>query len=184
MASVIARSERRVSPAASALVGLETWWPPAPHTAPPGVPQRSGQIGGPGRAGLARAVLEARVALEEAVVAAAVAAQRAIDVAKALDEALAVLTAAEPARAVALTPPRDTPRGVDVLSPREWEVLALVAEGRSNKAIATALSVSPNTVKTHVASLLSKLDAGSRAQLAAIAARAGMPNRGSDSHTR
>jgi ATP/maltotriose-dependent transcriptional regulator MalT len=50
-------------------------------------------------------------------------------------------------------------------------VLALVAEGRSNKAIAEALFVSPNTVKTHIASLMTKLHADSRAQLAAIAAR-------------
>jgi DNA-binding CsgD family transcriptional regulator len=50
-------------------------------------------------------------------------------------------------------------------------VLALVAEGRSNKAIAEALYVSPNTVKTHVASLLHKLGAQTRVQLAAIAAR-------------
>ena len=57
------------------------------------------------------------------------------------------------------------------LSPREREVLALVAAGRSNKAIAEELFISPNTVKTHVASLLTKLQAGSRAHLAAIAAR-------------
>jgi DNA-binding NarL/FixJ family response regulator len=50
-------------------------------------------------------------------------------------------------------------------------VLALVAEGRSNKAIAAALFISPNTVKTHVASLLNKLGADSRVQLAAFAAR-------------
>jgi DNA-binding NarL/FixJ family response regulator len=49
-------------------------------------------------------------------------------------------------------------------------VLALVAEGHSNRAIAEALFVSPNTVKTHVASLLRKHDASSRAQLAALAA--------------
>ncbi len=46
----------------------------------------------------------------------------------------------------------------------------LVAEGRSNKAIAEALFLSPNTIKTHVASLLHKLDADSRAQLAAMVA--------------
>jgi DNA-binding CsgD family transcriptional regulator len=56
------------------------------------------------------------------------------------------------------------------LSSREREVLALVAEGRSNKAIAEALFVSPNTVKTHVASLLTKFDVDSRVQLAALAA--------------
>ncbi|MGH2617981.1 MAG: response regulator transcription factor, partial [Thermomicrobiales bacterium] len=56
------------------------------------------------------------------------------------------------------------------LSPRERDVLALVAEGRTNKAIAEALYVSPNTVKTHVASLLHKFDAGTRARLAAMVA--------------
>ena len=61
-----------------------------------------------------------------------------------------------------------------LLSPREREVLALLAEGRSNKAIAAALFVSPNTVKTHVASLLTKLGADNRAQLAIIAAQRGL----------
>jgi two-component system, NarL family, response regulator DegU len=62
-------------------------------------------------------------------------------------------------------------RPLDLVSPREWDVLELVAEGRSNSAIAESLYVSPNTVKTHVASLLRKLGANSRAHLAAIAAR-------------
>jgi len=57
------------------------------------------------------------------------------------------------------------------LSPREREVLALVAEGRSNKAIAAALFVSPNTVKSHVAALLTKLEVETRVQLAALAVR-------------
>jgi DNA-binding NarL/FixJ family response regulator len=119
---------------------------------------------------LHRATAEARTALEEAAVAAAVAAQRALSVAEALDEALAVLEAAdEPA------PPSPAPRmaalKTGLLSPREREVLALVAEGRSNKSIAEALFVSPNTVKTHVASLLNKLHADTRVQLAAISAR-------------
>jgi DNA-binding NarL/FixJ family response regulator len=64
--------------------------------------------------------------------------------------------------------------GGAALSPREREVLALVAVGRSNKAIAEALFVSPNTVKTHVASLLNKLHADSRVQLAAIATKQGL----------
>jgi DNA-binding CsgD family transcriptional regulator len=120
---------------------------------------------------LERATMEARQALEEAVVAATVAAQRAIEVAEALDETLAVLAAAESDSNHAPSP-RGVPEiDLGALSSREREVLALVAEGRSNKAIAEVLFVSPNTVKTHVASLLSKLRAESRAQLAAIAAR-------------
>ncbi len=68
-----------------------------------------------------------------------------------------------------------SPLLANVLSPREQEVLALVAEGRSNKAIAEALFVSSNTVKTHVASLLTKLQADSRVQLAAMATKQGRP---------
>ncbi len=48
-------------------------------------------------------------------------------------------------------------------------MLNLVADGRSNKAIAEVLFVAPSTVKTHVTSLLTKLGADNRAQLAAIA---------------
>jgi DNA-binding CsgD family transcriptional regulator len=62
------------------------------------------------------------------------------------------------------------PEIASLLSPRERDVLALVIEGRSNKAIAEVLFVSPNTVKTHVASLLTKLHAETRAHLVAIAA--------------
>lgn len=119
-----------------------------------------------------QATLDARNALQEAAVAAAVAAQRAFTYAEKLDEALAALHRIE-ATGPALAPSAAT-SGValpDSLSPREKEVLALVAEGRSNKAIAEALYVSPNTIKTHVASLLNKLHAESRVQLAAIAAR-------------
>jgi DNA-binding CsgD family transcriptional regulator len=119
---------------------------------------------------LTRATIAARQALEAAAQAATAAAERARSVATALDEALAVLENAE--GVTALAPSRaELPRQHEMLSPREREVLALVAEGRSNKAIAEALFVSPNTVKTHVGSLMSKLHAGSRAQLAAIAMR-------------
>ena len=51
------------------------------------------------------------------------------------------------------------------ISPRECEVLDLLAEGASNKLIARKLSISPNTVKTHVARLFEKLEAQSRTQL-------------------
>jgi two-component system response regulator FixJ len=51
------------------------------------------------------------------------------------------------------------------LSPREREVLALIVEGLSNKAIARALSLSPRTVETHRAHVFEKLDVDSLAQL-------------------
>jgi DNA-binding NarL/FixJ family response regulator len=120
------------------------------------------------REGLKRATLDARNALQEAALAAAVAAQRAFAYAEKLDEALAALQRTETA-APALPP--SAAISSESLSPREKEVLTLVAEGRSNKAIADALFVSPNTIKTHVASLLHKLHADSRAQLAAMAVR-------------
>jgi len=60
------------------------------------------------------------------------------------------------------------------LSPREREVLALLAEGASNKEIARALALSIHTVKFHVASLTEKLGARSRVEAVAIAIRAGL----------
>jgi predicted ATPase/DNA-binding CsgD family transcriptional regulator len=54
------------------------------------------------------------------------------------------------------------------LSAREWDVLALLMTGLSNRLIAARLSISPNTVNKHVARILEKLDARSRAQAIAI----------------
>ncbi len=50
------------------------------------------------------------------------------------------------------------------ISAREAEVLALVASGQSNKVIARTLSISPNTVKTHLSKLFEKLGVASRTQ--------------------
>jgi len=55
----------------------------------------------------------------------------------------------------------------DPLSAREREVLALLAEGQSNKLIARALDLSQHTVKRHVANILTKLALDSRTQAAA-----------------
>lgn len=55
------------------------------------------------------------------------------------------------------------------ISPRECEVLDLIAEGCSNKVIARRLSISPNTVKTHIARLFEKLGAEGRVQAIAKA---------------
>jgi DNA-binding CsgD family transcriptional regulator len=59
------------------------------------------------------------------------------------------------------------------LTPRELEVLALLAEGASNKAIALRLGISVHTAKFHVGSLLDKLDAVGRTDAVAHAARIG-----------
>jgi pimeloyl-ACP methyl ester carboxylesterase/DNA-binding CsgD family transcriptional regulator len=60
---------------------------------------------------------------------------------------------------------------LEALTTREREVLALVADGLSNAAIATRLRLSDQTVKRHVANILLKLDLPSRAAAAALAAR-------------
>jgi len=60
------------------------------------------------------------------------------------------------------------------LTRREVEVLGMLAEGLANKNIAARLGISEHTVKTHVASILTKLDAFSRAEAVAIGARQGL----------
>jgi len=62
------------------------------------------------------------------------------------------------------------------LSTRELEVLALLAEGASNKEIARRLGISVHTAKFHVGSLLDKLDAVGRTDAVAHAARRGVLN--------
>lgn len=62
------------------------------------------------------------------------------------------------------------------LTPREIEVLNLMAEGASNKTIARRLAISVHTVKFHVGSLLDKLDAAGRTDAVAQAARLGVIN--------
>ena len=62
------------------------------------------------------------------------------------------------------------------LTPRERDVLALMAEGASNKAIARQLGISVHTAKFHVGSILGKLDATGRTDAVAHAARRGVIN--------
>jgi two-component system, NarL family, response regulator LiaR len=57
-------------------------------------------------------------------------------------------------------------RPLDDLSPRELEVLAALARGRSNREIARALAISEETVKAHVSRILAKLQLGDRTQAA------------------
>jgi DNA-binding NarL/FixJ family response regulator len=70
--------------------------------------------------------------------------------------------------------PAVTGQRLDRLTERETEVLALVARGMSNTEIATALSISVKTVKTHIGSLLAKLHARDRSHLVITAYETGL----------
>ncbi|MGH7503474.1 MAG: response regulator [Longimicrobiales bacterium] len=63
---------------------------------------------------------------------------------------------------------------LDVLTPRELEVLKLIADGQSNKAIARKLDLSIGTVKGHVSAILTKLEVTSRTQAALLAVDHGL----------
>jgi DNA-binding NarL/FixJ family response regulator len=60
------------------------------------------------------------------------------------------------------------------LTPREVEVLRLIASGKSNHDIAAALFVSPNTVANHVRSILTKTETANRTEAAAYPLRHGL----------
>jgi DNA-binding NarL/FixJ family response regulator len=66
---------------------------------------------------------------------------------------------------------RPAAAGLGALTGREREVLALLADGRSNREIARLLRVSEKTVKTHVSSVLGKLGVADRTQAAVLAVR-------------
>jgi DNA-binding NarL/FixJ family response regulator len=73
-----------------------------------------------------------------------------------------------------VTRPRGAGSGVEGLSSRELEVLQLVAGGRSNRDIGEALHLSALTVKSHLARIARKLGTGDRAEMVALALRAGV----------
>jgi len=80
-----------------------------------------------------------------------------------------------------LSPVRPTPRASastptspEALTPREREVLSLLAEGLSNKAIADRLAISEHTAKFHVNAVLSKLGVQRRTEAVVRAARLGL----------
>ncbi len=83
----------------------------------------------------------------------------------------------EELRLLGNTPVRGAARDADVrvaLTAREREILAHVAEGRSNGEIAKVLFISAKTVSVHVSNILGKLDATGRTEAAAIARRRGL----------
>jgi DNA-binding NarL/FixJ family response regulator len=67
-----------------------------------------------------------------------------------------------------------TPRSIEGLSPRETEVLGLVAKGLTNREIGEQLHIAENTVKNHLRNILDKLHLSNRAQAAAFAVRHGL----------
>ena len=80
-------------------------------------------------------------------------------------------------RSVRRTAVRDTngsQNGLANLSPREREILILLAHGKSQREISSALAISPKTVATHIQHLLSKLGVHSRTQAVAAAYRSGL----------
>jgi len=69
---------------------------------------------------------------------------------------------------------RQDDKPLDALTPREDEVLALLAQGKPNREIAEVLVITERTVKFHVSSILGKLGAGNRTEAVAIAAQRGL----------
>jgi DNA-binding NarL/FixJ family response regulator len=95
----------------------------------------------------------------------------------AIEAAAAGLTTLRPVDAEALIVARSTIAVVPThvsLSARETEVLRLLADGLSNKEIAFRLGISEHTIKFHVNSILTRLDASSRAEAVAIGVRQGL----------
>ena len=70
--------------------------------------------------------------------------------------------------------PTQAPDGLDELTPREHEVLQLIAAGLTNLEIANRLQLSPFTAKTHVSRILTKLGARDRVQLVVLAYQTGI----------
>jgi non-specific serine/threonine protein kinase len=99
---------------------------------------------------------------------------RALDAAQVLAETGRTGTAAGPAQVPAQVPSAGPGQGVTALTPRELDVLRLVAQGLSNSGIARRLVLSEHTVHHHLASILRKLGVSSRAAATAWAVRAGL----------
>ena len=100
--------------------------------------------------------------------------QEVVRAVRAANAGQALLDPTVAARVVESIADRDSVTGADTLTPREREVLALIARGRSNKLIARELGIAEKTVKTHVGHVLAKLGVTDRTQAAVIAVRTGL----------
>jgi non-specific serine/threonine protein kinase len=121
-----------------------------------------------------------RAQLDEATFAAARAEGRAMSLDQAVAEALSVPVEVPPAQidagtpSLAPQPASAAPDRLGTLTARERQVLALVAQGASNRAIADALVIAERTAEIHVSNILSKLGVTSRTQAAAYALAQGL----------
>ena len=97
------------------------------------------------------------------------------DLASAIRSVHAGHTLLQPDVAAALMAP--DPAAASPLTARERDVLAEITQGRSNREIARALSLSEKTVKTHVSNVLMKLGVADRTQAALLAVRRGLVDR-------
>jgi DNA-binding NarL/FixJ family response regulator len=97
------------------------------------------------------------------------------DVVDAIRAAVAGEVRLDPAVAAALAQSlRTPPSSAESLTPREREVITLVAEGRTNREIGKRLGVAERTARTHVSNILAKLGLASRTQAAMWAVREGL----------
>lgn len=119
-----------------------------------------------------RRVASIQEALGPAAFAAAQAAGSAMTLEEAMECALASSESHQPKRSEADKSPAAKRAGL--LAPREQEVAALIAEGKSNREIAAALSITESTAAAHVQHILNKLGVNSRAQIAAWAVAHGL----------
>ena len=84
------------------------------------------------------------------------------------------LQVTDPALAEAALSTSPEPASASLLTPREQDVLKLLAEGLPNKGVASRLEVSEHTVKFHVNSIMGKLNAQSRTEAVTLATRQGL----------
>jgi DNA-binding CsgD family transcriptional regulator len=103
-----------------------------------------------------------------------VAARALTDLARDTAKALGARPMLEELKSLGSTPARAESGGSETLTPRETEILTLVAAGRSNGEIGKQLFISAKTVSVHVSNILAKLGASGRTEAAAIARRRGM----------